>query len=296
MKKVLFIFAPLLLHFALNAQENYPYPSLSPRGTIEQVVGNTNVKITYERPSLRNRKVFGKLVPWGEVWRTGAGACTTISFDQAVELGGQAVPAGTYSLFTIPNPGQWVVILNRDTTLYGSYNYRQEEDEIRFLVPTETAGRYYETLTFDIDLIPNNARIYLSWGHIQVHFELKTNTEQEISRFIKEQLRTGLINQSDSYAGAAEYHLYQGTNYEEALQLAERAITMDQSNGWARDLKVRIYERLQRYPEALQEIKRSIQFTRTAPYEEENHRARDMDTLKNRLEDIKAKMETPEKH
>ena len=98
------------------------------------MVGNTTLQIEYERPSARKRKVFGELVPWDQVWRTGAGNCTKIKTNQPIKIGGQQIEKGVYSLFTIPNPHEWVIILNKDTSLYGSYNYNSENDVARFVV------------------------------------------------------------------------------------------------------------------------------------------------------------------
>ncbi|RMG64300.1 MAG: DUF2911 domain-containing protein [Bacteroidetes bacterium] len=119
MKKWLF---PICLA-PLGQQAQPDFPSLSPSAYLSQQAGDTRIEIWYDRPAARGREIFGGLVPWGEVWRTGAGPCTKIRFDQAVKVGGQAVPAGTFALATIPYPDRWMVILHRDTSLYGAYGY-----------------------------------------------------------------------------------------------------------------------------------------------------------------------------
>ena len=122
MKEKILILFLIFSAFGVLAQDSaYPYPSLSPKGKISQIVGNTTIEIEYERPSVRKREIFGDLVPWGKLWRTGAGSCTKISFDKDVVVSGQNIEAGKYSIFTIPNPKEWIVILNRDTKLYGTY-------------------------------------------------------------------------------------------------------------------------------------------------------------------------------
>ena len=119
----------ILMILNVSAQDReYPYPSLSPKGTISQTVGNTLITIEYERPSVRKRQIFGGLVPWNNVWRTGAGSCTKISFDKSVVVEGQRIEAGNYSLLTIPNQKKWIIILNKDTSLWGSYNYDSKKD------------------------------------------------------------------------------------------------------------------------------------------------------------------------
>ena len=251
----------LFLAYTSLAFGQVEYPSLSPKGRIEQVVGNTNVEIEYERPSVRNRVVFGGIVPWNKVWRTGAGYCTKISFDKPVIIGGQTVNPGKYTIFTIPNPDRWIVILNSNTTLYGSFNYNPEKDITRFIVRPTKSQRFYETLTFDIDLIPNNARIFISWEETQISFDVQTSTDEEILKFIKEQLLTKKEKNSDKYAGAAEYLHYQNINSFEAIKLTQIAFELDENNGWARRLNMELYEKLGMYAKALQSANQAIEFS-----------------------------------
>jgi tetratricopeptide (TPR) repeat protein len=271
---------------SIIAQDEYPYPSLSPQGRIFQKVGNTSIQIDYERPSARKRKIFGALVPWNRVWRTGAGKCTKIIVDQPIKIGGQQLEKGAYSFFTIPNPHEWIVILNKDTSLYGSYDYNPENDVARFVVIPQTTHRYYETLNFDIELIPNNARIYLSWENTQLSFEVETTTDESIEILIEKELLTGKERNSDIYAGAAEYYLYQGVNLFEAIALANKALEMDKNNAWARDLKVRIYKRLKLYDKALLEMEKALDEVKAAEYENEKDRRRELESLNDRIRAI----------
>ncbi len=234
------------------------YPPLSAKGWLKQVVGNTVVEIEYERPSVRGRTIFGELVPWGELWRTGAGHSTKISFDKDVVIRGQSIPRGQYSLFTIPSEDQWTVILNSDASLYGSFNYDSDKDVIRFTVDSTKTRRFYETMTIDIDLIPNNAKIYLSWENTRIGFDVITGTDAEMVEYIDEHLLARKSNVSDRYAGAAEYLYYQNRDDRKAVALANIAIELDESNGWARRLKRELYERQEMYPEALETIAQAI--------------------------------------
>jgi len=159
-----------LLPLCLWAQPDFP--ALSPSAYLSQQIGDTQIEIWYDRPAARGREVFGTLVPWGKVWRTGAGPCTKIRFDQPVKVGGQSVPADIYALATIPNPDKWMVILHRDTSLYGAYGYDPTQDVARFWVPVNHSERFYEALTLDLDFIPNDAQMYISWGHQQISFPI----------------------------------------------------------------------------------------------------------------------------
>ena len=288
--KVLFILASLTLVPGLHAQDDYPYPSLSPKGTITQTVGNTQITIEYERPSARNRVVFGELVPWNEVWRTGAGQCTRISFDNYVEIGEHSIPPGKYALLSIPNRDEWIILINRDTTLYGSYHYDPADDIARFPLKSTETSRFYEALTIDIELIPNNAKIYISWENTQVAFEVKTSTDEEIEDFIQKELMTGKETRSDIYAGAAEYHYYRGTNLPKALELTGMALAIDENNGWARDLRIRTFLRMEQYEEALQEIELTIENINSTRYDNQESRDRDVRRLREWSDQIRTQM------
>jgi tetratricopeptide (TPR) repeat protein len=267
--------------FNLSAQEKeYPYPSLSPKGSISQIVGNTTIEIEYERPSVRKRQIFGELVPWGKVWRTGAGSCTKVSFDKDVKVGGQKIEAGKYSLLTVPNLEEWIIILNRDTTLYGSYDYDYKKDIARFVALPIESNRFYETLNFDIEVLPNNAKIYLAWTNVQVSFDIETTTDSEIEKLIEEELLTKKCKDSDIYAGAAEYLFFQGDNLMEAITLAERAIEINENNGWARSLKIKIYEKMKLFDMALTEIDDYTKYAQSRKWKDDLEKENTMEFLK----------------
>lgn len=260
MKKIQSVIILILAGFQLNGQDvDYPYPSFSPKGNISQIVGNTLIGVEYERPSARKRRIYGGLVPWNKVWRTGAGNCTKISFDKEVTIEGQRVPSGRYSIFTIPNPNEWVVILNRDTTLYGSYHYNAKKDVTRFTAVPVKSNRYYETLNFDIELNEHNAEMYISWANTQIKFDIETSTNEIMEKLIREELLTGKSQVSRTYAGAASYLVFREMDYENALKLAEKAIELEENNVWVYGIKADIYERLKLYESAITEITRELE-------------------------------------
>lgn len=260
MRILITAFILIITNYMSSAQgKEYPYPSLSPKGNISQVIGNTVLKIEYERPSARNREIFGGLVPWNKVWRTGAGNCTKISFNKDVSIGGKNIIAGEYSVFTIPNPKEWIVIINKDTTLYGSYDYNSDKDVARFIVIPKKTHRFYETLTFDIDLIPNNARIYLSWENTQIDFELSTSTDNELLEYIDKYLLTKKEKNIDRYSNAAEQLYFLNKRLNDAITLTNIAINKNSSDGFARRVKMDIYEKLHQYQKALEVVNEAIE-------------------------------------
>ena len=161
---------------------------------------------------------------------------------------------------------------NTDTTLYGSYRYDAAKDVARFRVIPQKSHRFYETLTLDIDLIPNNARIYVSWAHTQIAFDVITTTDEEILTYINDTLLTDqTIPDPDDYAMAAGYLIFQHTNLRDALTLTDKAIAANQ-HSWARRLKMEIYEELFLYEEALKAARNGLETEKTRPYEKDADR------------------------
>jgi hypothetical protein len=161
------------LLFATGAMaQSVQFPSPSPLSTLKQRVGLTDIEIVYSRPSAKGRPVYGGLVPYGEVWRTGANARTTISFSTAVKLNDTEIPAGKYSIFTIPGENEWTVIINKDTTSpYNAYN--ASNDVARITAPAVKLTEKIETFSIMINAIrDDSARIDLIWEHTAVPIRL----------------------------------------------------------------------------------------------------------------------------
>ena len=226
------------------------FPGLSPKGRIEQTIGLTNITVEYERPAARGRKVFGELVKYEKLWRTGAGNCTKITFSQPVTIGNKKINKGTYSLLTIPNTNEWTVILNTDTTLYGVASYNERNDLLRFKAKTQSTDRYYESLTIDIDVIPNNAMVYIAWEKTQIAFQVETETDKVANNFIQQNLLTGKSTDPDEYAAAAEYYFYLDKDLDRALILIDKAIRK-KNESWYYRQKIDILEKQMKYKEAI---------------------------------------------
>ncbi len=141
----------------------------SPPATTKLTLNKLNVTIDYSQPSVKGREIFGDLVPYGKVWRTGANEATTITFNQAATVNGQKVEAGTYALFTIPGKDKWTVILNSDAKQWGAYKYKDDKNVATFEVkPTEHAMT--EMMTFTAD---GEGNIMLDWATTRVSFTVK---------------------------------------------------------------------------------------------------------------------------
>jgi hypothetical protein len=142
---------------------------LSPLETVNASPGGVETTIVYCRPSARGRVMIGGKEPFGQVWRTGANAATTIEFDKDVLIEGKILPAGKYSLFTIPDPNEWTVIFNKVPVQWGAYNYNQAEDILRVKVKVKKPKAFIETFAISVD----QNQVWLSWENYQVSFSVK---------------------------------------------------------------------------------------------------------------------------
>lgn len=157
----------LLTGFVLQAQDKQP---ASPPASVAEKIGDATVTINYSQPSVRGRKIWGELVPYGKVWRTGANKATTFEVSQDVTIEGQKLPKGKYALFTIPGEDEWTIIFNRKHDQWGAYDYKESEDVLRVKVKPATADEHFEAMTFDIN---KDGIVSLLWEKMRVSFQVK---------------------------------------------------------------------------------------------------------------------------
>jgi tetratricopeptide (TPR) repeat protein len=284
--KVLLLSLSALTTSALLAQTTFP--SLSPKCRLEQKVGFTTIVIDYERPSARGRKIFGELVPYNKLWRTGAGHCTKMGFTTSVTIGNKKMEKGIYSLFTIPTKKEWTIIINRDTTLYGIRGYDERNDVVRIKVSPQSTHRHYEALTLEIDLIPNNARIYISWAQTQISFDIETETDKTVNEFIQLNLLNDLSKNAEEYALGAEYYYYLNKNSALALNLINKAIAK-KNESWYYRQKIDILEQLKRYSEAIDCANKAISIDRTRSNWDMTTKQQSIDLYSERINILKSK-------
>ena len=249
----------LVFSFVITMAQS-PFPPLSPKSKVVQQIGYTTVTINYERPSARERVIFGGLVPYGKVWKTGAGDPTTIGFSDTVFIQHKRVVPGTYSLYSIPGEQMWTIILNRDTVR----SYQEEHDVLRFEVKPQPSNRFYESLTIYVDVVPNDGRLYISWENTQVGFDILTNTDQTLSAKLKQALSTSLSEEPSLYASGAEYYYLLNRHLETGLALIDKAISLD-TRSWFYSLKVNLLEKLGRHADAIEVLKTNMAYVSTNP-------------------------------
>ena len=227
------------------AQEKFTFPAPSPHATLKARAGLTDIEIDYSRPSVRGREIFGGLVPWGQVWRTGANESTKISFSTPVNFGGKEVPAGKYALYTIPNQSEWTVILSGDTTLWGSNNYKEDKDAIRVTVKPIALTQKVETFTFDVgDISTDAATIRILWDKTVVPVPLALNTTQNVLAGIQKAVADGKPMAPQFYSGAAMFYLGLNKDLPAALKFINQAIEMNAKNFRAMRIKAEIQTKI----------------------------------------------------
>ena len=172
--------ATALPMFAQTAAPAFKTPRASPRQVLMQTVGLTDVTLTYSRPGVKNRAVWGGLVPWDKVWRTGANEATTIAVTDDVMINGNALPKGTYSLHTIPGKEEWTLIFNKTADQWGSYSYDATKDALRVKVKPQAVSMT-EWMMFEVpDVSADKATFQLRWEKVAVPFTVSVNTTEKV--------------------------------------------------------------------------------------------------------------------
>lgn len=199
-------------------------PRPSQHAIVAQRIGITDVTINYHRPLVNNRKVWGGLVPYGQVWRAGANENTVIEFSTPVTVEGQPLPAGRYGLHMLPGENEWTVIFSRNSTSWGSFTYDQKEDALRVTVKPQ-AAEMHEALTYDFaDPKADSTVATLEWEKLAVPFKISVNVNQVMDDSLHRQLR-GLAQYTwMSWDDAANYLLASKSNLDEALKYANTSI------------------------------------------------------------------------
>jgi hypothetical protein len=206
-------------------------PRVSPASEVEQMVGLTEIEIEYSRPSMRGREVFGNLVPFGKVWRTGADNSTKISFDTDVIISGKTIQSGTYSIFSIPNKESWEIIFYSDVELWGVPRDWSENKIVfssMFDVKKLKKSNTVETFTISFnDLTNNDVNMCISWENTSVEIKIEVPTRSMVESDINKVLIDN--PKSSDYYAAAVFYRQENINLDKALEWINKAIEMNES-------------------------------------------------------------------
>ncbi len=202
-------------------------PRQSQRAQVMQRIGITDITIKYHRPLVNNRKVWGDLVPYGQVWRAGANENTTISFSDPVTIEGQPLDKGTYGLHMIPTADEWTIIFSKAAASWGSFTYNQAEDALRVTVKPQ-AAEMHNALTYDFaDVQPNSALVTMTWEKLAVPFKVGVDVHAIVEASMKKQLR-GLGQYTwEGWDEAANYLLAEKVALDDALTYSNKSIEVE---------------------------------------------------------------------
>ncbi len=225
MKKALLSAAVLML-LVPSAFAQLKLPRVSPKGSVMQTVGLTDVTITYSRPGVKGRVIWGELVPYDKVWRTGANEATTIEFSKDVSINGKPLPAGMYSLHTVPGKSSWTVIFNKKADQWGSYEYDATQDALRIEV-APASGPHVEWMTFSFPDVKNeSAQVELAWEKVRVAFTLGADTTNQALAEIRKAM-AGEVKEWNVPFGAAGFVFNNNLdNKAEAMRWIDQSIAL----------------------------------------------------------------------
>lgn len=256
----------LALFCANGFTQDVKIPQLSPLQTVKQAFGVSDITIEYSRPSVRGRVIFGELVPFGKVWRTGANATTQITFGDDVKLQGIDVPAGTYGLYTVPGQDSWDIMLYKDLKLAGNVNdYKTENEFLRIKVTPTATAKKFETFTINITEIKStSATIELLWDNTCVTFGITTEIDAKIMKSIEASMQSD----KPAYFQAAGYYYDNDKDLNKALEWVNKAIELNPKGYFIVMLKARIQYRLNDFSGAHASAEQVITLAKDAKNEE----------------------------
>lgn len=254
MKKAVLYVTAILLSGAINAQ-SLKTPAPSPAQTIKQDFGLSNIEISYSRPSVKGRTIFGDIVPFNALWRTGANAATTVSFGDTVMIGGTKVSPGKYGLLTIPGQTEWTVIISKSTNVTSADAYKQDEDVVRVKVAPVNLSNRVETFTIQVDNIkPTSCELQLMWDKTLVSFPVSTEIDARIMKDIEKYV----VKDTRPYSAAAYYYMENGKDLKQALAWYEKALEINPKAYWNWHQKANCYAKLGMKKEAIETANKSI--------------------------------------
>ena len=243
LKTIKSISLALIILISSNAiAQQLKVPAASPLQTVKQAFGLSEITIEYSRPSVKGRVIFGDVVPFGKIWRTGANSTTKITFGDDVKVEGIDVKAGTYGFYTIPNADSWEIMLYKDLTLGGNVaNYKTENEVLRVKVKPTVLGNKVETFTIGLaDVTFTSTNIELTWENTRVAVSVVTEIDSKIMKTIE----NTIVLDTRPFYQAASYYYENNKDLKQALEWAEKAIIANPKAYWVVLLKAKIQLKL----------------------------------------------------
>lgn len=242
-----------------TAQVKMPAPS--PTQTVKQEFGVGSIEITYSRPAAKGRKIFGDLVPYNKLWRTGANAATKIVLTEPVEIGGKKLDSGTYVLYAIPGVDTWEIIINKGLKNWGIDGYKESEDVIRFNAAPSKTKKKVESFTMEFsDVKPTSCILEIKWDRTSVDIPIAANFLDKV----RAQIEAAMKTEKKPYWQAAQFYNEYDKNLPLALENATRATEANKEAFWIWLYKAKIQKEMGDKAGAMESSKRSMELATAA--------------------------------
>lgn len=260
-RKIIFSGAALFFMATLSDAQQLRTPAASPAQTIKQDFGLSSIELSYSRPGVKGRKVFGDLVPYGKVWRTGANDATTLTFGDSVFIDGKKILAGKYGLLTIPGEKEWTFIISKSTSTTSPAAYKEEEDIIRVKAKPVALKDKVETFTLQFVNVKNNScELQLQWENTSVSLPITANVDARVMADIDR-----IMNRDNRpYFAAAMYYLDNGKDLNQALEWFDKAIEMNPNAFWVHHQRANCLAKLGKKAEAKAAAGKSLELAKAA--------------------------------
>ena len=260
MKKLLITACAAAIMTFANAQ-TLTTPQPSPTQTIKQNFGLSSIELSYSRPAMKGRKIFGDLVPFGAIWRTGANQATTLTFADDVTIGGTKVKAGKYGLVSIPEKKNWTLIITKQLDVTSPSAYKQDQDVVRVEAKTMDMDQSMESFTMQFaNVKPTSCDLHIMWDKTAVSLPIVTDVETKVMAQIDQ-----LMNKDNRpYFGAAMYYMDNGKDLNQALAWFDKAVAMQPDAFWIHHQRANCLAKLGKKDEAKTAAKKSIELATAA--------------------------------
>jgi hypothetical protein len=259
MKK--FFITAIILCVAVVSDAQLKTPAPSPTQTVKQDFGLSSIELSYSRPGVKGRKIFGDIVPYGKVWRTGANNATTLTFGDEVTIGGTKIPAGKYGLLTIPEKKNWTIIISKQTDVTSPAAYKQENDIVRITADVKKMKESAESFTIQFtDVKPTSCQLHLVWDKSAVSLPISTDIDGKIMASISDAMKTD----KPPYYQAAMYYMENGKDLKQALAWFNKAAEAQPDAYWVQHQWANCLAKLGMKNEAIAAAQRSKELAITA--------------------------------
>jgi hypothetical protein len=259
MKKIILLACAAFTLMTADAQLKTPAPS--PSQTVKQDFGLSSIELSYSRPGMKGRKIYGDLVPFGKVWRTGANQATIINFGEEVNIGGKKIPAGKYGLLTIPDKNSWTVIITKQLDVTSPAGYKQDMDVVRVEAKPMKVDNNIETFTIQFaNVKPTSVDLQLLWENTAVSIPITADVETKVMAQID-----NLMNKDNRpYFGAAMYYMDNGKDLNQALVWFDKAVELNPKAFWIHHQRANALAKLGKKEEAKAAAKKSMELAKEA--------------------------------